>query len=223
MKYCENCGAQLDDDARFCKKCGVFFDDAENGADSAEAQEGTKETVQPVPANESQENQNTAEASASEQTSEPGDGDKPPADKKSGYIGCIVLIFFVVVLFKGCGMLFGGSSYWGPKYSDMQPSDDEYGMLMYTAIQWECKSCGQIFNTGEYFAESPKAAEIGASMGPRMRAKQDKGCSQSANGQHHWEKICQRTWQNFRYNDYKKKGNKKTRWQSTSKIGEPKA
>ena len=110
MKYCAECGTQLNDDERFCSNCGMpVSDDTETGVDGAEAPKSTEETAQPVPANESQEQPNTAEASAPEQSNEPGNGNKPPADKKSGYIGCIVLIFLVVVLFKGCGMLFGDS------------------------------------------------------------------------------------------------------------------
>ena len=173
MKYCAECGTQLNDDERFCSNCGMpVSDDTETGIDGAEAPKSTEETAQPVPANESQEQPNTAEASAPEQSNEPGNGNKPPADKKSGYIGCIVLIFLVVVLFKGCGMLFGdkpqqnnnrfGSNGVAPQSSSNapKPASNVPEILRYVSLKephpskgkkngiafltrWRCDFCGK--------------------------------------------------------------------------------
>ena len=35
MKYCQNCGTQLEDDAKFCHNCGSPIDEAQPEAHSA--------------------------------------------------------------------------------------------------------------------------------------------------------------------------------------------
>jgi len=126
IMFCKYCGKQIDDDVKFCPYCGKAFKDS-NTADNIKKisdvaksagstikesvtnkidSEVVKDTIKKATntaANLAQSVKNAADEAPNAQD--------PKTARKNTIIGLIVVCLAVILLFKGCGAIFGGGKY----------------------------------------------------------------------------------------------------------------
>ncbi len=106
MKYCAECGNEIQEDERFCSNCGTPVSSESSKAESNEEhvevtneeKKGAKNDALALNEDSPKDESSMEELKQLEKESS--------GSSKDGCIGCLVLIVIIVLIFKGCGFFF---------------------------------------------------------------------------------------------------------------------